>query len=178
MSSSLRTCSVEGCSKPVRARALCGMHWQRWRKAASADEVQPYRQMCTVHGCTRKNFGLGYCQLHYGRIQRHGDPLVALAAPRTKTGMENHQWKGSDLGYRSAHDRIEYRRGKARDCACVHCGTQAWDWAYDHADPNELAGHNGPYWCLYSADPDHYIPLCRSCHIKWDRSFAMAGESN
>ena len=28
----MKTCSINGCEKPPRARSWCAMHWQRWRK--------------------------------------------------------------------------------------------------------------------------------------------------
>lgn len=36
---------------------------------------------CGVDGCDRKGFGAGYCQRHYYRLRRYGDPL-ASAPPR------------------------------------------------------------------------------------------------
>lgn len=172
-------CSVGECDKPVRARLMCTGHYQRWRKGADPAEVNPYgRKSCRFPGCSGQHFGLGYCGLHYGRLKRHGDPANALIAPRIKTGPQNHQWKGDDLRYRSAHDRVEHRYGYARALACAHCGGQAADWAYDHADPNEMSGPNGPSVCRYSADPDHYMPLCRPCHKAWDRTFRQGAGSH
>lgn len=28
----MKTCTIDGCEKPSRARGWCGKHWQRWRK--------------------------------------------------------------------------------------------------------------------------------------------------
>lgn len=40
------------------------------------------------------------------------------------------------------------------------CGQPASQWSYDHADPDERTSELGSY----SADPDHYRPLCVPCH--------------
>lgn len=59
--------------------------------------------------------------------------------------------------YRAAHKAIVRVRGKASSHKCVMCGGQAHDWAYKN--PSD-----------FSHDPDDYLPMCRSCHFKMDRS--------
>lgn len=77
------------------------------------------------------------------------------------TRRESRKRAGITLKYSSAHDRVYYARGSASDYACASCGDQARQWAYDHADPDELFSP-GKGW--YSEDPDHYFPLCVPCH--------------
>ena len=36
---------------------------------------------CVVEGCDNKHYGRGYCNKHYRRIQRHGDPTVTRKKP-------------------------------------------------------------------------------------------------
>ena len=69
------------------------------------------------------------------------------------------------LSYSGAHGRIRSRRGRAGDLICLHCGGPAFQWAYDYSDPNELCDADGQ---RYSEDPEHYLPLCVSCHKKHD----------
>lgn len=38
----LRICSIDGCSKPLRARGLCATHWSRWRRGQSLTEKSVY----------------------------------------------------------------------------------------------------------------------------------------
>lgn len=38
---------------------------------------------CTIDDCTSKHFGKGYCQKHYSRVRRHGDPLNVGHGGRT-----------------------------------------------------------------------------------------------
>ena len=54
-------------------------------------------------------------------------------------------------------------RGKASQYNCAGCGGPAKQWAYDHADPDEKNGEHA-----FSLKPEHYDPLCLSCHSKRD----------
>jgi hypothetical protein len=63
-----RTCSVDGCDKPVKARHMCPMHYSRWRLS---NGVAP---MCSVQGCGRPVVGRGWCSMHWQRWKAHGDP--------------------------------------------------------------------------------------------------------
>ncbi len=82
-------------------------------------------------------------------------------------------WRGDDVGYQGAHIRVYRRRGLASAHVCG-CGAPAADWAYDHTDPNEKMGPDraGGSELTYSADPDHYLALCRPCHRALDRKYS------
>jgi hypothetical protein len=67
--------------------------------------------------------------------------------------------------YNQTHARVRKTRGKASEHQCQHCEHQAAEWAYDHTEPDELVSAKGH---TYSGDPARYIPLCRSCHRKFD----------
>jgi len=56
---------------------------------------------------------------------------------------------------------------------CAHCPAQADDWAYDHEDPDELALPTGRL--PHSLDLARYIPLCRSCHVRFDNAHRRVG---
>lgn len=62
----------------------CG-HWPRWRRVSAAGPEPPGRttavaakaMICSVVGCERtvgRRGGRGWCQKHYFRWRRHGDP--------------------------------------------------------------------------------------------------------
>lgn len=69
------------------------------------------------------------------------------------------------IGYTGAHHQVRRLRGHAKEHACLHCGGQARDWAYDHQDPNPgWESANG----VFSRDPERYIPLCVLCHKRFD----------
>ena len=68
-------------------------------------------------------------------------------------------------GYTASHIRVYKAKGRAADHLCAHCGDPAEQWAYTHSDPHELTSPEG---FPYSPDPEHYMPLCRSCHKRYD----------
>ena len=70
--------------------------------------------------------------------------------------------------YQTAHARVRYAKGKARDYLCA-CGKQAHHWAYNHDDPNEhfMVGASNNQ-IAYSMDPEYYFASCASCHKKFD----------
>jgi len=69
-----RSCKFEGCGKPVDARDLCSGHYQQWQKGKELTELKQRQEGCSVEECPNKHYSLGYCELHYGRVKKHGDP--------------------------------------------------------------------------------------------------------
>lgn len=69
-----------------------------------------------------------------------------------------------------AHHRVYAAKGRAMFWWCEHCDSRADGWAYDNRDPNELTAERvpGAKPLRYSLDPDHYFPLCASCHASFD----------
>lgn len=68
--------------------------------------------------------------------------------------------------YNTIHVRLRRRRGPARQSRCAGCSVKRADqWAYDHRDPDELVNDAG---LAYSADLERYIPLCVTCHRRFD----------
>lgn len=96
----------------------------------------------------------GMCRKHETRWQRHGD--VTMVKRPDRTGPNNPHWRGDDISYRTAHDRVTRQRGKASEHRCVDCGRQARHWSYDGTDPNELSKPSA-YGSIkrWSADPAH-----------------------
>ena len=69
-------------------------------------------------------------------------------------GKKHHSWKGNKIGYWGIHRWLRQNFGPAKENKCEHCDRQALDWANkDHK---------------YKRDRKDYIPLCRSCHLKYD----------
>lgn len=68
----MKVCSIEWCNKPIVAKGLCGMHYQRLRN--NQDLNAPPRigivKICKIEWCDKKATGLGLCSMHYMRHQR------------------------------------------------------------------------------------------------------------
>lgn len=52
---------------------------------------------CSIDGCSKKYFGRSYCNMHYSRWRRNGDPLNAGRAIRDATADERF-WPFLDIG--------------------------------------------------------------------------------
>jgi hypothetical protein len=81
-------CTVEGCTRPRRARGLCSTHHQAARERGEWGKAAP----CVVQDCDRIGTTRGLCSLHYRR-QR----LAAAGArvlPRTGVGaVQERFWR-------------------------------------------------------------------------------------
>lgn len=71
----MRTCSVDGCTRPHKAYGWCGTHYMQWRRHGTGTPTKiRVRPPCSIEGCGKRHFGHGYCQMHYSRQQKYGDP--------------------------------------------------------------------------------------------------------
>jgi hypothetical protein len=129
--------------------------------AAHAGEVDQFVQL---HGM---------CRMHETRVRRHGD-INAVHDSGAPPGKAHPRWRGTDIRYRTAHDRVVRRWGKASEHSCIDCGDQAVSWSYNGTDPEELSGPGRPTADgsfsvqRWSADPSHYSPRCHRCHKRFD----------
>ena len=88
MAESQRICSVDGCGNKSIARRWCRKHYMRWKRSGSTDDPKPkptkYSATCKVEGCDgdahKPGTALGYCQAHYCRFKRHGDPHGGISS--------------------------------------------------------------------------------------------------
>ena len=119
------------------------------RKKSAADGLQSYCRDCN------RSYSKGYYQRwENGVVDPAGFDMTA------------------QIGYRPAHKRVLLCFGPAKLRDCTHCGEQALEWAYTHDCPLEL--ESVQHWkgrvmeVRYSPDPTRYIPLCKSCHVKFD----------
>jgi hypothetical protein len=153
--------------------------------------------VCEVEGCDRPQWARSHCGLHYKRIKAHGDPFAfvpheqrdhshllghevsestrkkisaAMKGTQNSLGEVNHMWKGEDIGYIAAHERIKTRRGRASEYLCADgCGRQAHDWSYSHnSDDERVQAHGYNAGRVYSLDVWAYDPRCTTCHRKFD----------
>jgi hypothetical protein len=157
-----RICSIDGCNGDATvsgtARGWCKPHYRRWRSTGSTEEQpKPPTPQCAVADCDRLVRARGWCYKHWERWRKHGDPL-ALGQPGASP-VET-------PGYWGAHSRLRKKRGPANKQPCDDCGGQGYDWSYLGGDPDELASDIGPY----SLNFEYYVPHCRYCHRRRDRS--------
>ena len=111
------------------------------------------RPGCAVAGCNASLRAQGYCNTHYRRWQRHGEPQPELPVGRRTAG---------GASYWSVHQRLKTERGPASALRCAECGAAALDWSYAGGDPDERTEPRRGY--RYSTDLTRYRPRCRSCH--------------
>lgn len=109
-----RTCSEDGCDRPVDARGLCNTDYARYRR--SGKQLPPTRSearvavKCGVDDCPRAARIKGYCNRHYKNFHRTGNPVPLHERPLevrlrevgwmvTESGCW--EWKGhrDDAGY-------------------------------------------------------------------------------
>lgn len=80
------TCSVEGCTRPLKCRGWCSTHYQRWYQGYDFDAPYDLRSRprpfvaCSVVGCERQSKGRGLCARHYSKWRLYGDPLAVRSA--------------------------------------------------------------------------------------------------
>lgn len=150
---------------PVKCKELCQGHYFRLLRHGDAGE-EPISDRkaarCSVKGCTggRVQRSSGLCLKHHRRVEKGG----SVDHVGTNTGPVNASWKGDEVGYTAAHDRVRRARGPATKKLC-QCGSPARHWAYDHKDPAELVDPRG---YRYSSRPGHYLPQCVPCHKRDD----------
>lgn len=73
-------CSVQDCTRPVLAKQLCALHYERWKRLGSTDLPVRNRivRICSIDGCERRASARGWCSVHYYRWQRCGNPTGTL----------------------------------------------------------------------------------------------------
>lgn len=105
---------------------------------------------CDIENCERPHHANGLCIPHWQRRQDYGDPL---AGPPLRKQRRKSERTGQRGEYHVNHARVRKERGPAWQQEC-DCGQQAQTWAMKH----ETSG----------ASPGDYMPLCWSCHAKYD----------
>lgn len=55
------------------------------------------RSICKIDGCSARVRARGWCPKHYGRWQRHGDPLTTVSVAHVRGSMEERFWAKVNL---------------------------------------------------------------------------------
>lgn len=71
----MKTCSVDGCERPHKARGWCLAHWKRWYRNGDVQADKPFEtpDQCTVSVCEGEHHAKGLCKAHYNRQRRGVD---------------------------------------------------------------------------------------------------------
>ncbi len=112
-----RTCSVDGCDRPVCGWDLCAPHYKRWKKTGDVRAEVPIGRralipvgtLCAIDGCGKSAKSRGWCVRHYTRWCRSGDPLKGTRIIRDvmdalervdRSGGPDacHPWTGAQTG--------------------------------------------------------------------------------
>lgn len=76
----------------------------------------------------------------------------------------NCNWKGVRAGYNPKHSFVARHRGSAKKYQCALCSEQAEEWSNkDHK---------------YSRNLYDYWPLCKKCHVEYDKKFKIKKYEN
>lgn len=100
-----QVCSIEECERKVKAKKLCGMHYNRLLRGTTLDLTVRSKwdgQVCDVEGCGDSVKSKGFCVFHYGRLL-YGKPLDAPRRNRKGDGYLTSQ------GYRIIAGKAEHR---------------------------------------------------------------------
>lgn len=78
-----KTCSVDGCDRPITGHGWCNMHYKRWLRHGDpmVTRYRPSsepRPACSVDDCEALAYGRGWCKKHYCRWHTHGDTAINL----------------------------------------------------------------------------------------------------
>jgi HNH endonuclease len=81
------TCAFEGCTNAKRTSdGLCKSHREQWRKTGQLAPIKwrpRPRTLCSIEDCDGPVAGSGYCNRHYHRLKKYGDPLHGIKPPPT-----------------------------------------------------------------------------------------------
>lgn len=108
---------------------------------------------CDVGGCGQPVRSRGWCNTHYRRWQRRGDPGADQpVTPKSTDGCS----------YVCVRRRLHRERGPATAMSCADCSEPAVFWSYVGGDPDERIDLVREV--RFSLDLSRYRARCRSCH--------------
>lgn len=68
------TCSVDDCDRPILAKGMCSLHYNRMRLYGRLEKVH-YRRQCE---CGKPAVAFGLCDLHYRRTKADGKKATSM----------------------------------------------------------------------------------------------------
>jgi len=156
-----RTCTVEGCNKPLHCRGYCHMHYYRVRHFGDTGSAEPQVKTrngaCSVDGCESAIRSRGMCALHYGRMIKTGTPHLTIREKQS-CSVEDCDSQRISRGLCTLHYARLMRTGTTeppnpvrRTCTIDGCGRRLsshgycemhWRRFQNNGDPL-IVGHGG-----------------------------------
>jgi len=128
-------CCIAGCSKPLRCRGLCGMHYRRWRKHGDPNIAKPY---AGKGNGSVENGGYRKRQVNGRRMRLHVEIAEKALGMRLPKGAVVHHMDEDPSNNspdnlvicpNQAYHMLIHRRTRAFNACghahwrkCVHCG--------------------------------------------------------
>lgn len=113
----MKTCSIEGCERPAKARGYCNLHYTRWHKHGDPEKKLPTGGwgwkhgrkapydgvICKVEGCDKQATAKGYCHKHYNNTLRIGKPVARSYHHHEICTVEGCSKPHQTMGYCTMH---------------------------------------------------------------------------
>lgn len=116
-----RTCTIDGCDKPLLARGWCSAHWTRWKRhgdpLGGGAKRSPALAECTIEDCGKTPLARGLCVKHWRADMANTDPdwHRAILARRR-------EWHAENPGAVAATRRRSYERNRG----AIHARMAQW----------------------------------------------------
>ena len=117
-----------------------------YTKQAHAHRLTKVKKICLT---CKKDF-----EVHNYREKTANFCSVSCAS-KNRSNEKNSRWKGDDVGYGALHTWVMRKKGRATKHPCLFCKKEADQWA--NIDRK------------YRRDLNDFVPLCFSCHTKYDK---------
>jgi hypothetical protein len=157
-------CSEPGCSNAKVSRGLCDAHYRKVLNAKGRKIGRPGETLpCAVKDCKRPHSAFGYCEPHYARFKRHGDPNAGIAD------------RGAGLAF------IEDVLSRKPTNACIEWfrpfrGKSRKSYASVSVDGKSWPAHRYVCFRAHGPEPHPNMETCHSCankrcinpqHLRW-----------
>jgi hypothetical protein len=172
-------CAIEGCGKKPDSRldgvAYCKTHYFRMRKRGTPNPIdygRQEREACIVDGCHNKpasRYG-DYCQKHYAKAARHGDPLWERPHKKGGFNAQGYEWVHVESGHALSTSRHRVYKHRMVLFDEIGEGPHQCHWCGKTVFWNRGRQHNALVVDHLDGDKSHndlpnLVPSCSKCNI-------------